>query len=202
MLEERSQSRLFRLLQVAALVSVASATIAQSPRYRISEADIAKKLNVIGISVGASQIHLPLDMSAGVESPQLEIVRAEPTQYNQVRLELRCPTVSECIPFFAAVDVKNAKLVSAEIQPKPSLAIAISHQATAENGVGPTSQMRLRVGSHAVLTIRDGHLNIQLQVLAIDTGVVGQEVRVCTLDRKKIFHATVTGEESVTGVME
>jgi hypothetical protein len=27
-------------------------------------------------------------------------------------------------------------------------------------------------------------------------------VRVCTLDRKKVFHGTVTAEGTVTGVME
>ena len=50
-----------------------------------------------------------------------------------------------------------------------------------------------------MLTIRDGHLNIRLQVLAIDSGRMGQHVRACTLDRKKVFRATVTGEDTVTG---
>jgi flagella basal body P-ring formation protein FlgA len=45
-------------------------------------------------------------------------------------------------------------------------------------------------------------LDIHLPVMAIYTGAVGQQVRVCTLDRKKVFHGTVTAEGTVTGVME
>jgi flagella basal body P-ring formation protein FlgA len=50
--------------------------------------------------------------------------------------------------------------------------------------------------------MRDGHLDIHLQVLAIDTGTIGQQVRVSTLDRKKVFHGIVTGSATVTGEME
>jgi flagella basal body P-ring formation protein FlgA len=45
-------------------------------------------------------------------------------------------------------------------------------------------------------------LNIRLQVVAMDSGAVGQQVRVCTLDRRKVFHGTVMDEETVAGVME
>ena len=41
-----------------------------------------------------------------------------------------------------------------------------------------------------------------LQVLVIDSAAIGQQVRVCTLDRKKVFHATVTGEGTLTGGIE
>jgi flagella basal body P-ring formation protein FlgA len=53
-----------------------------------------------------------------------------------------------------------------------------------------------------VLRICSGHLDIHLQVLAMDSGLIGQQVRVCTLDRKTVFHAVVTGEATVTGAME
>jgi hypothetical protein len=193
------------MLQVAALLVFANATLAQglaTSRYPVSEADIAKALSVVGLSVEASQVHLPVQMNAAIESPKLEIVTAKPMGNSQLRLELRCPTVAECLPFFAMLDVENVNLISAEIQSKSVAAIAASHQPKVRIGDSSATPMRLRVGSHAVLVIRDGHLDIRLQVLAIDSGVMGEQVRVCTLDRKKVFHATVIGEATVTGVME
>lgn len=205
MFGERSRPRIFGVLPTAALLVLANAAMAQGltgSRYPISESDITKELGVIGVSVNASQVHLLAHVSAAVASPKLEVVRAEPLGNNQVRVELRCPTVDECIPFFASLDVNDANLVSAEIKAKTSLATPGSHQTALRLGGEPVTRPQLRVGSRAVLTIRDGHLDIHLRVLAIDSGAIGQQVRVCTLDRKKVFHATVTGESTVDGEIE
>jgi hypothetical protein len=205
MLGQKRQSRLISTLHVAVLVSLASAATAQglhNSRYPISGADIARELGVVGVDVNASQVRLPANMSAASASPKLEIVTVQPVGDNQVRLGLRCPTAAECLPFLATADVKDAVQVSAEIRSKTGSASAISHQATLQIAADQVGQARLMVGSHAVLTIRDGHLDIHLQVLAIDSGKIGQQVRVCTLDRKRVFHATVSGEGTVTGVME
>ena len=60
MLGERSQSRLFGILLTAASLLLANAAMAQGltgSRYPISEADVAKELGVLGVSVDASQVH-------------------------------------------------------------------------------------------------------------------------------------------------
>jgi len=187
-------------LQVAALSLLATMACAQGiagTRYRIAEADVTKELSAIGLNVGASQVHFPAYISSATETPKLEILAAGASGANQVRLELSCPTASECLPFFATVDVEEPDLFSAEVRLKIRNAITPNRQPTL-----PSKEARLTVGSHAVLVIRDGHVDIHLQVLAIDSGAIGQQVRVCTLDRKKIFRATVTGEGIVTGIAE
>jgi hypothetical protein len=205
MFGERSGSRLFGKLHAAALLVLANAAMAQGlagSRYRISELDIAKELGVIGVNVDASQVHLPANMSAAITSPKLEIVRAQPLEDKQVRIEIRCFKATECLPFFASLDVEDANQLSADIQSKTASAAATGHQAAVRVGGEPASRPQLRVGSHAVLIIRDGHLDIHLQVLVIDSAAIGQQARVCTLDRKKVFHATVTGEGILTGGIE
>lgn len=205
MFRERSQSRLFDLLPTAALLMVANAAMAQGlagSRYQISELDIVKELGVIGVNVNASQVHLPAHMSAAITSPKLEIVRAQPLEDKQVRIELRCFKAVECLPFFASLDVEDAHQVSADIQSKTASAAATSQQTAVRVGGEPVSRPQLRVGSHAVLIIRGGHLDIHLQVLVIDSAAIGQQARVCTLDRKKVFHATVAGEGILTGGIE
>lgn len=201
----RSKSRLPGILPVAALVLLAGAATAQGllgSRYPISGMDVVKELGVVGIDVEASQVRIPAGMTTASISPKLEIVMAEPMENNQLRVELRCSVVAECLPFFATLNVKEANLVSTEMRLRRGGATAASRQAALHVGATPTSQPQIKVGSHATLIIQDGHLDIRLQVLAIDTGALGQQVRVCTLDRKKIFHATVTGEGTVVGVIE
>jgi len=205
MLEEKFRSCVFSILKAAALLMLANAVMAQSltgSRYPISAGDVTRALGIVDVSVDASQVHLPAHMSAAIASPKLEIVMAQPLGDNQVRIELRCSAAGECLPFFATVDVKDANLVSSNIRLKTASATSPNHQAATRIGGESVSRPRLTVGSRAVLLIQDGHLQIHLQVLAIDSGAIGQQVRVCTMDRKKVFHATVTGEGTVSGVME
>jgi hypothetical protein len=198
--------RLFGTLQVTLLVSLTGCAMAQGlngSRYPITETDIAKELNVAGIDVDASRVHLPVHMDAAEASPKLEIVTAQPLRGSQLRLELRCPTTSECLPFLAMLDVDDANLVSAAIRLKIGSANTSRQQMASRGGIQVNEDRpKLKVGSRAVLDMRDGQMEIHLQVLAIDSGSIGQQVRVCTLDRKKVFQATVTGEGTVTGVMK
>lgn len=205
MFEKKSQTRLFAISMVAALTVLANAAMALAltdSRYPISELSIAKELGVVGVSVDTSEIHLSASISARNVSPKLEIVRVQPLGVGQVRIELRCSSVEECLPFFATVDVKDANLVTAKIQSKTASTTAADLHAAARISGESASRAQLRVGSHALLIMRDGHLNIHLQVLAIDTGTIGQQVRVCTLDRRKVFRATVIGEGTVAGEIE
>ena len=204
MLAGRRQFRLFSMLQMPAMALLASAAVAQGlagSRYLISEADIVKQLSVLGVRVDVSQVHLPLHMSAAVASPKLEIVTAQSIGDDQVRVELRCGEASDCLPFLATVAVRDSDLVAAEIRSRIGLATD-GQQTLSQNGMSTGPRARLGVGSRAVMIIRDGHLDIHLQVLAIDSGSIGQQIRVCTLDRKKVFHAIITDEGTVTGVME
>lgn len=201
----RSRSRLLGIWPAAALLLLAGPAMAQSlpgSRYPITKEEVAKEMGVVGVNVEASQIHIPSGMSADSISPKLEIVTAEPIQDNQVRLQLRCSTNAECLPFFTTLDVKEPNLISAEIRLKSNGSTAANRQPAMQVGDNPVSQKQIRVGSRAVLVMQDGHMDIHLQVVAMDTGVLGQQVRVSTLDRKKIFHATVTGAGTVTGAIE
>ena len=205
MLRAKRKLRLVHTLRAAAVVGAAHVAMAQGiigSRYPISEGDIVRALSATGVSVDIAHVHLPAHVSATTALPKLDVVAADPLGNNQVRLELRCNAASECLPFLAIADVKDPILVAASARPKHFSADATNHpmrlQAVAISKDGP----QLKVGSQAVLEIRDGQMDIHLQVLAIDTGAVGRQVRVCTLDRKKVFHAIVTSERTVTGVME
>ena len=58
------------------------------------------------------------------------------------------------------------------------------------------------MGARAVLLIVDGRMRIHLPVIAMDSGSKGTRIRVCTLDRKKIFDALVVDGGTVQGAIE
>ena len=59
----------------------------------------------------------------------------------------------------------------------------------------------LRPGEHAVLLLEDKQMQITLPVLSIDGGALGSTVRVSSLDRKKVFVATVVAMQVVRGAL-
>lgn len=186
----------------AILTNIALGQDFGSARYAISAADVLKAISASGVNVKLNQVHVPVHMSASIASPNLQFVAAVPEDDDQVRLELRCPIATECLPFFATLEVKDAHVVAEQLQSKSDPVNNEIQQTTLQRGENHNNQPRIRVGSSAMLIIRDGHLDIHLKVVAIDSGVVGQQVRVSTLDRKKVFHATVTDQGVVTGVLE
>jgi hypothetical protein len=205
MLVAKSRSWFARRVLAAALIVTADAALAQGsgdPRYPITENDIAKALNSVGLHVDTSQVLLPIQMNSAIAEPKLEIAKAKSLGDRQIRLELRCHVTSECLPFLVTVNVNDSDSFLVESRSKIGLANAAGHPTATKAATVPASTPQLKVGSRAVMEMRDGHLDIHLQVLAIDAGSIGQQVRVCTLDRKKIFHATVTAEGTVTGAIQ
>lgn len=205
MLKARWMLRVVRGSRTAgALIFLANLALAQNVgvlRYPISENEIAKVLVALGMSVDASQIHIPVHMSAAIAEPKLEIVTASPLGSNQIRLEFRCQATSVCLPFLAILDVRNAASVVSVLRSEASPVSLAGHPTTLRM-VDPLARPQLKVGSRAVMEIRDGHMDIHLPVLAMDTAAIGQALRVCTLDRKRVFHATVTGDRTVAGAMQ
>ena len=205
MLGMKWRSQKMKILQAALLILLADVALAQGltgPRYPITQGDIAKALRVAGVSVEMSHVSLPVQMSATVAEPKLEIVTADPLGTNQVALKLRCYAASECLPFVAFAVVEDPKSAADSIRSKITSTTPARHLMDSRMTAAPASKSSLKVGSRAVMEMRDGHMEIHLQVLAMDDGALGQQVRVCTLDRKKTFRATVTGEGTVTGEME
>ena len=182
------------------LTSATAAQCLSAPRYAISQENIADELRGIGLSVDLSEVHLPRGITATIEAPKLEIVTAQPVGERQLRLELRCSTVSECLPFFAIVDVKESGGAIEKIRLNSGLATSEHRQLALPLDKSLMLQPGLRVGDHALLTIRDVHLDIHLQVLAVDTGGVGRHCKGCLHSiARRYSDATVTGEGTVAG---
>lgn len=192
---------------------VASFAFAQQPQgmhYSITPAAIANLLHANGTNVASSQVHLPMQLTAAIPEPHLEIVRTRRVTEHELDLEIHCQATSECLPFDAVVDVNDANTMAAEARTGGSFGMFARQSSVEETTEKPSlpaestasSVDRLQVGTQAILVIIDGRMRIHLPVIAMDSGYKGTIIRVCTLDRKKIFQAIVVNDAMVQGAVQ
>lgn len=185
----------------------------QTTRYPIAEAAIVESLNRIGVNVDPSRIHLPMKLTSKSPSPDLEVTSVESAGNNNLQLGFRCAKRGECLPFNAIVaDVNSADLsVISRKWSEAALADSASGRATYGMPAGmknrapeqdKSSGAILKAGTRVRLVIWSGHMEIQIPALAMESGPVGKEVRLCSLDRKKSFRATVIDDKSAIGDAE
>lgn len=196
------------LLSIAG--SVAFAQDSNRLRYPITETIVANCLRTSGISVTPSQITLPMNLTAATPEPQLDIAATQKIADGEVRLELRCHRLGDCVAFDALVHAQDVKAIPAEVKPERT-PNPLSNDRNLANGTGKSgvragaedrTSSYLRVGAQAVLVIEDGQMRIHLPVIAMSSGSIGGRIQVCTLDRKKTFQAVVVDEGVVKGIIE
>ncbi|HEX5284314.1 MAG TPA: flagella basal body P-ring formation protein FlgA [Bryocella sp.] len=189
--------------------SLAFAQQRQEMHYPITEATVANLLRAKGTNVTSSQVHLPMQLTATTAEPRLEIVATHRVAEHELDLEVRCQAAGECLPFDALVDLKNANTIGEAAYGGASSDISARHFSAHDVAELPSLQGEsiaspdyLRVGARAVLVIVDGGMRIHLPVVAMDSGSKGTRIRVCTLDRKKIFDVVVVDGGTVQGAVE
>lgn len=183
----------------------------QTTRYPVTEAAIAQFLNRMEVYVAPSQVHLPMALTSKSYSPDLEITSVEPAGNDTLQVGFRCAKGGECLPFNAIVDGVSSTVLSAKLR-RPTGA-ALDDSTSGRAAVPPeikspvaerdkSSGAILKAGTRVRLVIRSGHMEIHMPVLAMESGAAGKEVRLCSLDRKKSFRATVIDDKSVIGSAE
>lgn len=191
------------------IASVAFAQGSPGYRYPMTASMVANFLRANGVAVTSSQVHLPMQLKATAPEPQFEIAGSRTMNNGELRLELRCHPISECPPFYVSVDIADTRASTAVVQAESSsnsfADLPLAHKPATVDFNQQQSSSRtgyLRLGSRVVLAIRDGRMQIRLPVIAMDSGSSGTQVRVCTLDRKKIFHAFVVDSALVRGILQ
>ncbi|HEV2575606.1 MAG TPA: flagella basal body P-ring formation protein FlgA [Acidobacteriaceae bacterium] len=183
--------------------SLAFAQQHQAMHYPIIETTVANLLHADGTNVTSSQVHLPMQLAAATPDPHLEIVAARKVTEHELDLEVRCQAIRECLPFDALVDTNDANTITAlDRSARQPSAHAVPEKVSSPVEPIATMSDHLAAGAQVVLVIADGRMRIHLPAIAVDSGAKGTQIRVCTLDRKKIFHAVVVDGGTVQGVVE
>lgn len=186
------------------------AQTSQPASYPISAETIVGVLRASGVDVHPSAVHLPGLLRSSMESPSLEIVSAQRLVNDRTRIELRCRHMGECIPFFVTLD----RVPSDAAVPVSALQSSVpDHESRAGGGSGRLQlegiaarveepSTRMQAGSRVTIVLADPRMLIQLPGIAMDAGAPGTDVRICTPDRKTIFHARVVDSTIAKGSIQ
>ena len=138
---------------------------------------------------------MPFEIATASASPKLVVGSAEALPSGRLRVRIACSDPHDCLPFFATVQYAN------------DTASKVAESSYVGSSFKPVLPIRtvetaaLRPGEHAVLLLEDKQMQITLPVLSIDGGALGSTVRVSSLDRKKVYVATVVAMQVVRGAL-
>ena len=180
------------LLLVPSLTSIS----AQRPasRYAITQDDVARALKAAGVTLESSQILTQAILTSAAQAPSLEVSFAGFSNPSSLRFRLACKVTSQCLPFFALAQFTGPNEAYAAQQTLLPRTLPAREKEV-------TVRPRLVAGQHASFLMDDDRMRIRVPVISIDSGPVGAEVRVTSLDRKQMYHGTVMNEETVRGTL-
>lgn len=177
-------------LPVICMISYACVTHG-SPNKNVSidTNQIANALCAQGACISSKDIAMSASVVSTKPNPQLEVLRTDEVvssdvSYTPTRLwvMLGCRGAASCTPFY--VQIMNPPKALIDFKPPQRVA-------EASDELGKKAAPVIHGGTHALLNIVRKQSNIQLQVITVEAGRVGDEVHVRSVDGKKTYMAKV-----------
>lgn len=185
----------FRRLGITVLYAAMTLAAKAAGREAITTAQVAAAIKDAGLNVAAGQVTLLSDVVAKTSAPALKVESVGPWLGNSARVRMDCVVSDECLPF--VVTVRRSQSPVSEAAWVPS-----SQQASRRLPVdAPKSKVMVRIGSPAVLLLDGGHVHIQLAVICLENGFVGQTIRVAGKRREQTYMAEVCSDGVLRGTL-
>lgn len=159
----------------------------------ITAAQVATAIRRAGLNVSAEQVALLSDVVAKSGGAALKVESVGPWQGDRASVRLGCIVSGECLPFVVTVrrnskDSTEGPFIAAKEQ--------ASRRPDAEDS---GSKVVVRIGSPAVLLLDGGHVHIQLAVICLENGVMGQTIRVAGKAHQQTYLAEVCSDGLLRG---
>jgi flagella basal body P-ring formation protein FlgA len=187
MLKGKRTSKLaWIVLAFAAMVpaAVSEPAVARTP----SQAQrVVDALRLAGVVVAPDQIELLSGIRSTKESASVQVVSTSNSSAGTVKVKLRCQDNHECLPFYVLVHSLD----------KPNVARARPQAVPAVETSVP--QNIIRGGEHATLILESPDSRMNLPVICLQSGVVGQTIRVASPDHRQLFDAVVIAPGMLKG---
>lgn len=173
----------FKLILPWMMVAAAtSPALAAAGRYPISTAQIAAAVSSLGMQVAPQQVTLLSDVVSNSDSPRLTVRSIEPWGNRGMMARLACESSDQCLPF----------LVSLKMAPGADTHAAMAAaQASLPILASSPKHFAVRSGTPATLLLDSERVHIRLSVICLESGVLGQTIRVTDRDRRTVFRAQV-----------
>lgn len=179
---------------VGVLVAIGVRAGAQSgpyASYRISPSGVAVTVSRAGMHVTARQVHLDCEVWSASAHPDMELLSAQTAPDKEhVWVRIGCRQPRECRPFYATV-AWNGPLPVARDASQSKVPV---HSKSYSPPV-------MRMGDHATLVVDSPRSHIEIAVIAMQNGAVGQVIRLATPDRKQFFRGLIVNKSTLTGAL-
>jgi len=187
MLKGKRTSKLaWTVLAFAAVIpaAVSQPVVARipSPAQRVVDA-----LRLAGLVVAPDQIELLSGIRSTEEGASLRVVSTSDSNAGTIKVKLRCQDNHECLPFYVLVhSFDKPNVASARLQAVPAVAAS-------------PPQNVIRGGDHATLVLASPDSRMSLPVICLQSGVLGQTIRVASPDHRQVFDAVVVAPGMLKG---
>jgi hypothetical protein len=166
----------------------ASACAQASVRFAITPEQVACALSQAGVVTAAQQVSLPARVVANEPTPVLEIVSIEARGKTKSpghdpppsKVKLTCHLPGQCLPFYALVNWPREKGLTTSY-------------------AGNQAVITMRAGTRATLVMDDQRSHIQVAVISLQNGAVGNRIRVASPDHKQFYFGEVLSPTLLRG---
>lgn len=176
---------------LSATLAVPEAVAAQNA---ITAVQVAAAMSSVGLNTSAKQIVLLSDVVASTSDPSLKVESMEQWGDHGMKARLSCVKSDECLPFFVAIRGSQAQAAT------PSVADRAS--STVVRPKSDSNSFLVRTGSRETLLLEGGHVHIQLSVICLENGSLGQIIRVASLDHRQTYTAEVSANKMLRGRLQ
>ena len=185
----RRMERRRRVWLLGALAVIPAAP-AQAPRFSITSDQVVAAMRGHAWLIEGVRVTLPTTITAAVADPKLGIETVSRLSQREARLRMVCRVPAACLPFFAtAVWPESAE--SAAPPTDRNAAGAERKTTPSAADVNESSAGRLRAGASVMLLLEGERVHIQMKVVCLQGGAIGDRIHVATRDRKQTYVAEI-----------
>jgi hypothetical protein len=175
-------------------LALACPVAAMGSQNAITTEQVAAAMSNAGLNTSAKQVVLLTDVVASTNAPTLKVESMEHWGDRGMKVRLSCVKPEECLPFFVAIRGGQAQAVPPDVAIRSSAAILRAES--------DSNSFVVRVGSRETLLLDGSHIHIQLVVVCLENGAIGQNIRVASLDHKQTYMAEVIGNKVLRGRLQ
>jgi hypothetical protein len=180
-----AMKRLNAISVVSLMAALASPAVAAPVRALITADQVAAAISAAAMIVSPDQVTLLTEVVAKSNAPNLKVESIEQWGNHRIKVRLGCEDQDDCLPFYVAVHFDQ------ESGAKPA-GYRSDHASAVDARQSQAQQaFSVRAGSRAVLLIDGGHVHVRLNVICLENGATGQNIRVECKDPKQTYVARV-----------
>lgn len=184
----------YKSISILALTAAIALRVSAAPGgFAITTAQIAAAIGGAGMTISPQQVTLMSEVVARTSTPTLRVESMKPWGDHRMKVRLNCASSEECLPFLVAVhcsDENTAQLI---------LADSVRSSTAASRPRSGSNSIVLRAGSPAILLLDGDHMHIELSVICLENGAIGQTVRVSSKDHRQTYTAEVVDGSVLKG---